>query len=63
MKYALRAFLHDHPDPAQALERLNDFLVQHAPAHDDRPHSMVSVAVAVLDTADGRAQFGAAGAE
>ncbi len=63
VKYALRAFLHEYPDPAQALERLNDFLVRSAPLHDERPHSMVAVAVAVLDAGTGQARFGAAGAE
>lgn len=64
VKFALRAFLHEHPNPSQALQRLNDFLADAPPGTDEQQRQpLVSVAVAVLDSRTGLASVGAAGAE
>ena len=61
VKYALRAILHEHPDPARALTRLNRFLMQAQPGADAQPQ--VAVALAVVDTRVGEALVSSAGAE
>ena len=61
VKYALRAILHECPDPAPALARLNRFLAQGQP--DGAVQPLVAVALAVLDTQTGEAVVASAGAE
>jgi len=61
VKYALRAILHEHPEPARALGRLNRFLTQAQPARIGQP--LVAVALAVLDARTGEASVASAGAE
>ena len=63
VKYALRAILREHPHPAHALGRLNDFLIAGQRASADHPPPLVAVALAVLDTRTGEVLIGAAGAE
>lgn len=74
IKYVLRAYLRENPDPAVALSRLNRFLVeaeQLGDREDESPSSgephlggnkMVAVALAVME-ADGETCCAAAGAE
>ena len=66
VKFTLRAFLREHPDPTRAMERLNNFLVDAArldnpsqPARD----ALVAVALVVVDTISGQAAFACAGSE
>lgn len=61
VKYALRAILHEHPEPARALARLNRYLMQAQPGGDGQPQ--VAVALAVVDTRTGEAAVASAGAE
>ena len=61
VKYALRAILHEHPEPARALARLNRFLMQAQPGGDGQPQ--VAVALAVVDTRTCEAAVASAGAE
>ncbi len=61
VKYALRAILHEHPEPARALARLNRFLTQAQPAGAGPP--LVAVTLAVVDTRTGEAAMSSAGAE
>ncbi|GAB4456121.1 MAG: hypothetical protein OHK0029_13530 [Armatimonadaceae bacterium] len=67
VKYALRAFLREDPDPARALHRLNGFAcigqqldTAQGPGFS---HPYVAVAVVVLHTPTGRLTCGAAGME
>jgi PAS domain S-box-containing protein len=63
IKFALRAFLRESPNPARALDRLNHYLLE-AQRLDPAPHGgYVSLAVAVLDTATGALLCSSAGAE
>lgn len=61
VKYALRAILDEHPEPTQALGRLNRFLTQKQPGGTGLP--LVAVALAVVDTRTGEAAVASAGAE
>jgi len=61
VKYALRAILHEHPEPARALARLNRLLAQPQPGGAGPP--LVAVALAVVDTRTGEASVASAGAE
>lgn len=63
VKYALRAILHDSPDPGAALARLNDYLIQSRPARPGESSVLVAVALAVVDTRTGEALVSLAGAE
>lgn len=63
VKYALRVFLRDDPEPARALMRLNEFLVA---AHDaDAADTLrfISLALAVVAPSSGTARLAMAGAE
>ncbi len=53
VKYALRAFLRENPAPAQALDRLNDFLLDGQTLDGQPLNSFVCLALGVLDTASG----------
>jgi sigma-B regulation protein RsbU (phosphoserine phosphatase) len=55
-KELLRVFLHEFRDPAQALEVLNERMSTHA-----RPEEMVSILVAVFDSAAGTLRYASAG--
>lgn len=61
VKFALRAILHEHPEPSRALGRLNRFLMQGQPGGPDLP--LVAVALAVVDARTGEAAVASAGAE
>ena len=65
VKYALRAYLHDDPDPGLALTRLNRFLsdARKAASADFVPPSFVSLTLAVLNTRTGELATASAGAE
>jgi serine phosphatase RsbU (regulator of sigma subunit) len=61
IKYALRAFLWEDPDPATALFRLNNFVCR--AQDEDRRHGFVTAAIVVLDRMTGLASACAAAAE
>jgi serine phosphatase RsbU (regulator of sigma subunit) len=69
IKFTLRAFLRDSPNPSRALARLNHYLVEgrrlDAPTRSrfSEPETYVSLVVVVVDTASCRAACAAAGAE
>jgi CheY-like chemotaxis protein len=63
VKYALRSFLREEPDPARAMGRLNDVLCT-ARRLDASPHDgFICLALAVVDPANGEVTFAVAGAE
>lgn len=63
LKSILRAFLREDPSPAQALDRLNDFLLD-AQTLDQQPlDNFVCLAIAVLDTTSGTLSVANAGEE
>ena len=59
VRYALRAFLCERPDPAQALERVNRFLY----GQKQGPEQFVALSLVVVDSLTGDAVSVAAGAE
>lgn len=61
VKFALRAILHECPEPSEALSRLNRFLLQDQP--DGAGVPLVAVALAVVDPHTGDAAVSSAGAE
>ena len=61
VRYALRAFLHERPDPGRALARTNRFLCSMQEERRDEHFAVVSVAV--IDGATGETQCVTAGAE
>jgi PAS domain S-box-containing protein len=63
VKYALRAFLHEFPDPEIALAHLNEFICETHHSDFDSQEMFIVVALAVVDSATGEARFSAAGAE
>jgi serine phosphatase RsbU (regulator of sigma subunit) len=69
VKYAVRAFLSEHPHPARALERVNEFLcgVQRRAAEADPEAAItaafVALALAVIDPSSGEVLFAVAGIE
>ncbi len=65
VKYALRAYLREDPDPARALGRLNRFRVegQRFDGNGAEDPSFTAVAVTVLQTATGETVCACAGAE
>jgi len=65
IKYALRAFLREYPQPAIALSRLNEYLCE-AERLDRRETDgelLVVLSVVIIDTKTGKALFSVAGAE
>ena len=63
VKFALRAFLREDPDPASALSRLNRFLLD-GQRYDRRSGgALVCLSLAVVDPARGVAVFAVAGSE
>ncbi|MEO7719442.1 MAG: SpoIIE family protein phosphatase [Capsulimonas sp.] len=65
IKYALRAFLREYPEPAIALDRLNGYLCesQRLEYPGDEMDLLVVLSLVVLDTATGEANFSVAGTE
>jgi serine phosphatase RsbU (regulator of sigma subunit) len=61
VKFALRAILHECPEPTEALSRLNRFLMQDQPDGGGVP--LVAVALAVVDPQTGDTAVSSAGAE
>ena len=61
VKFALRAILHECPEPTEALSRLNRFLMQDQPDGGGVP--LVAVALAVVDPQTGDTSVSSAGAE
>jgi serine phosphatase RsbU (regulator of sigma subunit) len=61
VKFALRAILHECPEPTEALSRLNRFLMQDQPEGGGVP--LVAVALAVVDPQTGDTAVSSAGAE
>ena len=60
----LRAFLRETPDPGRAMTRLNAFLCDRARLDDgDGNHPFLTLALAVLEPATGRARIAGAGTE
>jgi len=66
IKYALRAFLRESPNPARAMYRLNHYLIE-AKRLDvqrpDAPTQYVALSIAVVEAQTGEVHFSAAGAE
>lgn len=62
-RYALRAFLHDDHAPQFALTRLNEFICSTHLLDKDDNHSFIVLAVNVVNTTTGHAEFASAGAE
>ena len=65
VKYALHAFLREDPDPAQALLRLNRFVLegQRLDEGENADIKCIAVALTVLDTVTGEGVCACAGAE
>ena len=63
VKYALRAFLREAPEPALALARLNDFICEAQRQDDWGNTSLVVLALAVFDPKTGEVDYVSAGAE
>jgi serine phosphatase RsbU (regulator of sigma subunit) len=63
VKYALRAFLHEDPDPGHALERLNDYLVESGARNPWADHAYIAACVVTCDAANGAVMVSGAGAE
>lgn len=63
VKYALRAFLWEEPDPARALTRLNRFLHVPSRSGDGDSEGFVVLSLIVVNPASGEAVFCVAGAE
>ena len=63
VKYALRAFLHEHSDPARTLAQLNDFLCQFHDFGTEASPRFVVIALGIVDVHTGEAVFSHTGAE
>ena len=63
VKYALRAFLREYPDPAQALERLNAFLFDAQRWDGQGVDTLVCLGLALVRPADGAVTAALAGLE
>ena len=62
-KFALRALLREFPDTADAMTRLNSFLIETVPTSDVPSNPLVALSLAVFDPATGELQITMAGAE
>ena len=62
VKFALRAFAREHPDPASILLRLNGAVMDAQRMEPRAEVTLVTVALAVIDTATGDTRLSAAGA-
>ncbi|MBC8143152.1 MAG: SpoIIE family protein phosphatase [Armatimonadetes bacterium] len=63
VKYALRVLLREYSQPAPALSRLNNFLLESQRLDDRDQNALVCVAVAVVDTATGTGELASGGME
>ena len=63
LKFALRVFLRDDPDPAHALRRLNQFMFTAQRLDNLSQYALASVSIAVVDPATAQAVFATAGAD
>ena len=63
VRFALRGFLREDPDPSRALQRLNRFLLEAQRLERRRRNALVSLALAVIDTSVGDVRVCVAGAE
>jgi serine phosphatase RsbU (regulator of sigma subunit) len=63
VKFALRAFLHEYPEPGAAMGRLNDFLVEHSRRNPWANSALVAVCLATCDTATGVVRLACGGTE
>lgn len=63
VKYALRAFLWENPDPAQALFRLNNFVCRSQQQRGHDTDLFTVAALVVIELNSGRTRCSAAGAE
>jgi len=61
-KFALRAYMYEHADPALALNRLNHFLCDTYSEVQDSD-SIVAIAIGLVDVSANEVQFASAGAE
>jgi serine phosphatase RsbU (regulator of sigma subunit) len=64
VRFASRAFAQDHPDPARAMGRLNEFICDFHP-DDEQPdgNALVALSLVVVDASTGAARAASAGAE
>ena len=63
VKYALRAFLHEHQAPEIALARLNNFICKTHRLDADSGETFIILALVVVDTVTGNTTLSSAGAE
>ena len=63
VKYALRAFMRQRLDPAQAMRLLNDFFCEARRQSDWEHEIYATLALALMEPATGEVQFATAGAE
>ncbi len=63
VKFALRAFLSEYPEPGQALSRLNEFMCDAQKTDDVDGRSFVALALVVVNPESGEASCTLAGAE
>ena len=61
--FVLRAYLRETPDPAVALARLNNYMIDGQRFGGRSDNAFAAVAVAVIDTSTGEVRFAAGGAE
>lgn len=61
--FVLRAYLRENPDPAVALTRLNNYMVDGQRFDGRSDNAFAAAIVAVIDTRTGEARFAAGGAE
>jgi PAS domain S-box-containing protein len=63
VKFALRAFLHQNQDPAEAMQRLDDFLIDGQRLENNTLDAFVSLSLVIIDTHSGDVVAVNAGAE
>ena len=63
VRFALRGFLREEPNPASCLFRLNRFLLEAQRLEPQRRNALVSLSLVVMDTATGIGCISGAGAE
>ncbi len=63
IKFLLRSYLRESPQPSAALARLNRQMVLRRALNDPRSHFLVCLTVAVMDTNTGETHFAVAGME
>jgi serine phosphatase RsbU (regulator of sigma subunit) len=63
VKFALRALLREHQDPAEALTRLNQFIADEQRLDGRSEAALVALCAAILNTATGEVSISSGGAE